>query len=111
MSVKVTGDTADVELSSIVPADGCRPVEITVEITDAQNNSYTVNLRFLYGDVNQDGVVNSFDLIKVRNRLNQPVDGENFIDDVNLDGQVNAYDLLAVRNELGKPEACPPILT
>ena len=54
-------------------------------------------------DVNKDCKVNILDLIAIRNKLNQPVSGENIFADVNLpapDGKINILDLIAVRNKL-----------
>ena len=59
-------------------------------------------------DVNKDCKVNILDLISVRNKLNQPVSGENIVADVNLpapDGKINILDLIAVRNKLNTQ--CP----
>ncbi len=60
----------------------------------------TLCFSVLQGDVNGDGMVNIFDLVYVRNMLNQPVTISNFLADVNADGSVNIFDLVAVRNNL-----------
>ena len=59
-------------------------------------------------DVNHDCKVNILDLISIRNKLNQPVSGDNILADVNLptpDGKINILDLIAVRNKLNTQ--CP----
>jgi len=59
-----------------------------------------VCIRVLAGDANNDGKVNIFDLVLVRNNLNQPVVAANFRSDVNADGSINIFDLVFVRNNL-----------
>lgn len=54
----------------------------------------------LAGDATGDKAVNIFDLVQVRNQLNQPVTAANFRADVNVDGAINIFDLVAVRNRL-----------
>ena len=56
----------------------------------------------LAGDVTGDRAVNIFDLVQVRNQLNQPVTAGSFRVDVNADGAVNIFDLVAVRNNLNQ---------
>ncbi|NLX20904.1 MAG: hypothetical protein GXY55_04420, partial [Phycisphaerae bacterium] len=52
--------------------------------------------------------VNIFDLVSVRNSLNQGVSEANFRADVNADGSINIFDLVAVRNNLNQNVAeCP----
>jgi hypothetical protein len=62
----------------------------------------TLCVGVLTGDVTGDGAVNIFDLVQVRNQLNQPVTAGNFRVDVNADGAVNIFDLVAVRNNLNQ---------
>jgi len=60
-------------------------------------------------DVTGDGQVNIFDLVLVRNQLNQPVAAASFRADVNADGSINIFDLVGVRNSLNTSiaTACP----
>lgn len=69
----------------------------------------TLCFSVLQGDVNGDGMVNIFDLVHVRNMLNQPVTTGNFRADVDADGNINIFDLVAVRNRLNSSVAmaCP----
>jgi len=65
-------------------------------------------VRLAAGDVTGDGSVNIFDLVSVRNSLNQGVSEANFRADVNADGSINIFDLVAVRNNLNQNVAeCP----
>lgn len=69
----------------------------------------TLCLGVLAGDANGDLAVNIFDLVLVRNQLNQPVAAASFRADVNADGAINIFDLVGVRNSLntGIATACP----
>ncbi len=56
-------------------------------------------------DVNGDNIVNTGDLIFIRNRLNQNVSvGDNVRADINQDRKINILDLILVRNNIG--DAC-----
>lgn len=68
----------------------------------------SVCIRSLYGDANQDGTNNIFDLIAIRNVLNQAVAIGNFTKDVDASNAINIFDLIAVRNNLNQTvAACP----
>ncbi|NLX21106.1 MAG: hypothetical protein GXY55_05450 [Phycisphaerae bacterium] len=69
----------------------------------------TLCLGVLAGDANGDLAVNIFDLVLVRNQLNQPVAAASFRADVNADGSINIFDLVGVRNSLNTSiaTACP----
>lgn len=54
----------------------------------------------LTGDTNGDSSVNSFDLVAIRNALNQTVSTDNFRRDVNADGAINIFDMVAARQNL-----------
>jgi hypothetical protein len=58
----------------------------------------TQNFRVLWGDANDDGVVNSGDTLLVNNATRQPY---NVFADLNGDGVVNSADTLLARNLLG----------
>jgi hypothetical protein len=59
---------------------------------------FSQNLKILYGDFNDDGVVNSQDFTLVNAARNQPY---NILADMNGDGSVNAADVQIVRTQEG----------
>ncbi|HSW44719.1 MAG TPA: BACON domain-containing carbohydrate-binding protein, partial [Phycisphaerae bacterium] len=59
-------------------------------------------IRFLSGDTDANGTVNSFDLIGVRSRLGQAVTSSNFRRDVDASGAINSFDLIEVRARLNQ---------
>ena len=63
--------------------------------------SVTLRIKFLLGDTNGDGVVNSGDTTQTRNRSGQATDVTNFRSDVNADGFINSGDTTAVRSRSG----------
>lgn len=65
-------------------------------------------LGLLAADVNGEAVVNIFDLVAVRNQLNQPVTAANFRADVDTNGMINILDLVAIRNNLNTVVHCDP---
>lgn len=73
-------------------------------IRDAAGNSlaggagFSQTVKVLYGDFNDDGVVNSADLTLVNNARTQPY---NVFADINGDGFVNTTDVAIVRSRLG----------
>jgi hypothetical protein len=80
---------------------------VTITIANATIATFTRRLDVLPGDVNDDGIVNSQDLVLVRNmwlRVNgaQPT----IFGDINGDGVVNSTDYNDVRMEIGT--ALPP---
>ncbi len=114
-------DISDVALSSgLVTSLSARDNELLVRMRLAANaamlgiafpgicqqgdesNLVTDTLCFgvLLGDANGDGKVNIFDLVAIRNHLNQPVTAGNFRHDPNIDGAINIFDLVLVRNNL-----------
>jgi len=72
-------------------------------LQDANGNSlgagagFAQNLKILYGDFNDDGVVNSQDLVGVELAFNTPY---NIFADMNGDGVVNISDYIIVRSRL-----------
>ena len=56
-------------------------------------------LKILQGDMNDDGVVNSQDLVLVNNARSQAY---NIFADINGDGVVNTADVLVVQHQLGQ---------
>ena len=68
----------------------------------------TLCIEVVAGDANGDLTVNIFDLVQVRNQLNQAVTAASFRADINADGAVNIFDLVAVRNSLNTAAVpCP----
>ena len=59
---------------------------------------FSQNLKVLYGDFNDDGVVNSQDFVLVNTARGQPY---NILADMNGDGAVNATDVQIVRTQEG----------
>ncbi len=56
--------------------------------------------------MNNDGQVNIFDLVTVRNALNMAVSASTFRSDVNTSGTTNLFDLVEVRNHLNLSVIC-----
>ncbi len=63
--------------------------------------SVTLQIRFLIGNSNGDGTVNSGDSQETRTRSGQLTNGNNFRSDVNRDGTINSGDAFIVRSESG----------
>ena len=59
----------------------------------------TQGIRILYGDFNDDGIVNSQDTVLVNNARSQPY---NIFADINGDGVVDIADINIVRTQIGK---------
>jgi len=72
---------------------------VTVTIGNANIATYTRRLDVLPGDVNDDGVVNSSDMVLIKNAMSQPY---NILDDINGDGVIDLTDYTLVRQLLGK---------
>lgn len=109
-NLAVAGDTL-----TITMAGAANALPLTVEfpgVADANDvaavSTSKVCFGVLSGDANGDRSVNIFDLVAVRNALNQPVTAANFRMDVTADGAVNIFDLVSVRNNLNtNVAACP----
>ncbi len=101
-TLTVLGPTLTIDMSG---ATNAQPLIITFPgiqstLPCGQISQGGVCIRVLAGDANNDGKVNIFDLVLVRNNLNQPVVAANFRSDVNADGSINIFDLVFVRNNL-----------
>jgi hypothetical protein len=79
----------------------------TSVIGKSENSSHKLNAGFwycwnsLYGDVNDDCIVDVADLIFVRNNLNTAINDDNWRADTNGDERIDVIDLVLVRNRLG----------
>lgn len=106
-AILVEGSQATVELGD-VPNGICLVLGVS-GVAGLESETW-VRIRVLVGDVNGDGAVNIFDLVQVRNQLNQPVSGASFRSDVTADGLINIFDLVTVRNRLNTwVAACPQV--
>ncbi len=100
------------EITAKVPQGKAGVVDVTVTNPDGQS----AVIKFTYKrpqfpayDVNQDGVVNIFDLVLVGGQFGQS--GAGLSGDVNSDGIVNIFDLVLVGGHFGETTvaAAPPI--
>jgi len=103
-AILTNGAEATVELTGVENAT-CLALEVSGASLRADAK---INVRCLVGDVRTDGVVNIFDLVNVRNALNQPVTTANYRADVSADGNINIFDLVAIRNHLNTAAKCTP---
>lgn len=108
-AVAIDGSTLTVQIGSITG-----PARITVSFPGIVNSSTatvtdTLCLRVLPGDVSGDGQVGVFDLLAVRNDLEEEVDAARFRSDLDANGEIDIFDLLTVRNRMGASvaQACP----
>jgi len=106
----VDGSTLTVTMSGAANASlltvGFPGVADANDVTAVSESTLCVPV--LAGDATGDRAVNIFDLVQIRNALNQPVTAANFRTDVSADGSVNIFDLVAVRNSLNTSvAACP----
>ena len=97
-------DAADVQRVDLArPIAG--PDRVTLTISSPGITTYTRRLDVLPGDVNDDGVVNTQDVIIVRNAINPglgPVGVPPTFLDINGDGVIDVNDLTIVRQHNGK---------
>ncbi|MDQ6698925.1 MAG: dockerin type I domain-containing protein [Acidobacteriota bacterium] len=98
--VSVSGSVVTVPLTNVADA---QTLAVTVaDVNDGTNTGdTTISLRFLLGDTNADGGVNSADATQIRNRSGQAIDSSNFVYDVNADGAINSADLTIARDAAG----------
>ena len=68
---------------------------------DTSYLSGSVQIGFLIGDVNGDGVVNIGDSVVVRGQSGVTLDETNFQGDLNVDGAINVGDVAVVRSKSG----------
>jgi len=103
------GNVLEVSLSGVTHASTLIVDFTGIVDLDGNGVTDTVCLGALVGDVNGDRSVNIFDLVQVRNALNQAVTAANFRSDTNADGSINIFDLVTVRNSLNTTQSgsCP----
>lgn len=72
-----------------------------------QNHVYGDNIcndchsvRYIYGDVNYDGVVDARDIVNLKRRVINQSDAYNSDFDLNNDGVIDSSDIAALRNHL-----------
>ena len=99
-SVTYSGNTMIVNLTGVADAQN---VTVTVSDLNGTSGSAAITFGVLAGDVNNDGVVSSQDLVAVRNSVGDQSGVGAFppANDVNEDGIINSQDLVYVRNRVG----------
>ncbi|HUT59671.1 MAG TPA: dockerin type I domain-containing protein, partial [Phycisphaerae bacterium] len=77
-----------------------RSAEAEIHLAKGAENQFTIQLQYLPGDANGDGVVNILDLLFIRNNLNRDLNlyPNARRADVNGDGAVNILDLIYGRD-------------
>jgi len=109
-TLTVVGSTLTIDMNG---ATNAQPLIITFPgirsaLPYGQISQGGVCIRVLAGDVNNDGTVNIFDLVTVRDNSGKLVTSSNFRSDVNADGSINIFDLVVVRDNSGNSVAlCP----
>jgi hypothetical protein len=98
--VTITGSGTSYTITLAQPISSADRVTIT--IGNPLIAGYTRRLDVLPGDVNDDGVVNSQDLVLIRNAIQKPSDPLMIgWFDVDGSGKVDTFDYTAARNKLG----------
>jgi uncharacterized repeat protein (TIGR01451 family) len=85
-------------VSAVLAGSGPNAITDAGGVGVASNAGFTQNFRVLFGDFNDDGVVNSGDTVGVNNATSQPY---NIFADLNGDGVVNRTDVSLARSLLG----------
>jgi hypothetical protein len=97
-----SGNIMTVNLTGVTNA---QQITITLSnVTDALGQvlpATGVKMKFLSGDANGDGAVNSGDATVTRNRSGETVNDTNLRSDINTDGAINGGDSTIVRNASG----------
>ena len=100
-NVSFSGNSMIVSLTGVTDQQTTTVTATSVAGTNTQTlASVVVQIGFLNGDVNQDGVINVGDTVVVRGAAGA-VNSSNFLDDVNLDGAINVGDTAIVRTNSG----------
>jgi hypothetical protein len=97
--VMVSGNMATISLTGVADAQA---LTLGFDVASASSlASFQLPIRFLFGDANGDGVVNSGDAIQTRKRAGQATTLTNFQYDLNADGVINGGDAIVVRSRAG----------
>ncbi len=98
--VFVNGNIVTVPLTNVANAQ-----TINVTLFDVSNGSTSGNvivpMSILAGDANGNGAVNSSDIIYIKLRIGQTINGSNFRADLNTGGAINATDTSVAKSYLG----------
>ena len=100
-NVTYSGNSATVSLSGITDQQVVTVNANGVTGTNNAMQNVSLNIGFLFGDVNADRTVNAGDTVLVRNNSGATLDNTNFQYDVNADGMVNVGDTIVVRGHSG----------
>ncbi len=98
--VRIEGSTVTFFLTNVTNAQ-----RVTVSINGVSDgintNNVTATMRFLLGDTNGDGAVNSADIAQTKSKSGLTVDATNFRNDVNADDTLNSADISLVKSKSG----------
>jgi hypothetical protein len=89
---------SNANVSAMLAGTGADAIEDAAGNPLAGGAGFSQSFKVLYGDFNDDGVVNSLDTVSVRN---QTAASYNILADLNGDGVVNAIDISVARLQLG----------
>lgn len=96
----VNGSLVTVLLRNVANAQ-----QIVISLSNVSDGTHTSNVnipaRFLQGDTNGDGTVNSADIAQTKSKSGQAVNTTNFRNDVNADGMLNSGDISLVKSKSG----------
>ncbi len=98
-TVAVSGNTVTVPLTNVANA---QTIDVTLYGVNygAGNTNLVIPMSVLLGDVNDNGIVNSSDIVGVKGQLGQPVTASNFRADVTAGGSINVTDVALVKANL-----------
>ena len=98
--ISVSGASVTVNLTGVINAQ-----RITVTLRGVNDGTtfrdISVPMGVLLGDTNGNGVVSSTDILLVKSKVGQPVDGTNFRLDVNANGVISATDVSITKSQAG----------
>ena len=93
-----SGNTMTVPLTGVTNA---QVITLTVSNVNGQGGSANVNVGFLIGDTNGDGLVNNSDISQTKAQSGATVGAGNFREDVTKDGLINNSDISLVKSKSG----------
>ena len=100
-NVSFSGNTMTVNLTGVSDQQTLAVSTNSVSGPGTLSTSPSVNVGFLIGDVNGDGVVDTGDFNSTRSHSGVTLNNTNFQYDVTVDGFVNAGDAIVVRAKSG----------